>query len=214
MAYRSHDEKIEVGSGTPTNDGKLTPSLYLDISSGTLYYRQLGSAGWSAVGATASGAPTLYRSQAINYNSANLRTGITIYTPAVNDVLVDAWIQIDTAFDGTTPQADLAQWTLLANGSPGWFGSYGNGAVGVSGSDAAEAGDQFFGNTSNSANTDLMVAPVSVNNNAYRGTPGYLASADPIQVIVTQDGLKNGAAIGGTAGSLIVYLVIAKAVQL
>ena len=247
MAYRNHDEKIEVGSGVPTNNGKLTPSVYLDIDSGTLYYRQLGSGGWSAVGATVSagvtasadelnildgatldanelnildgaattaarlnGAPTVYKSAAINYNSANLRTGITIFTPAIGDVLLDALIQIDTAFDGTTPATDIAQWTLLANGSGGWFGAAGSGGVSLVGlADKSYQGDQFI-----SGDDDATQSLSQRSSDGARIVPGYFASVDPVQIIVTQDGLKNGAAIGGTAGQLHVYLVVAKPVQL
>ena len=33
--------------------------------------------------------------------------GIAFYTPTVNDVLLDAWISVLTAFDGTTPLGDV-----------------------------------------------------------------------------------------------------------
>lgn len=153
------------------------------------------------------GVPRLYR-KAIAYNDANIRTGVTVYTPAVGDWLLDAWFSVTTAWNGTTPMGDLAQFSLLSNGAPGWIATEtGDAELMDSGVDQAGAGDQYIW-------SPFGAAMIQQGNDGTARLSGYFASVDPIQYIVTQDGTKNGAATGASQGAGYVYLLIAKPITL
>src|ERR1700674_2452447 len=59
-----------------------------------------------AAGAREPGA-AIVRKFPFAFNDAGLAAGKTIYVPTVNDVLLDAWVQVDTAWDGATPRCDI-----------------------------------------------------------------------------------------------------------
>lgn len=60
------------------------------------------------------------------YNTPNILTGAALYTPTIGDILLDAWIEIDTVWDGTTPLGDVGDFMA---GNLGYFASTVNGFI-------------------------------------------------------------------------------------
>lgn len=54
-----------------------------------------------------------------SYNTPGLEAGLPIYTPTVDEVLYEAWFEVTTPWNGTTPQADVG---FLQGDIWGWFG--------------------------------------------------------------------------------------------
>jgi hypothetical protein len=57
--------------------------------------------------APAGGGDVSIERTAVPYNLSGLVAGVDVYTPAVNEFLLNAIFVIKTAFDGTTPQLNL-----------------------------------------------------------------------------------------------------------
>jgi len=172
------------------------------------------TATWQAPAAPppALGSPVVRGPFTILFNDAGLNAGITFYTPAVGDLLLDAWLEMDVLFDGTTPTFDFGPGgTGLFNATSASLGL--NGGV-DSGADILHGG--FPGNTGTGYNNSLMTAAA----NFAGGLAGYYTSygrfltATPLKVWVSQDGTQGGAAIGGTAGAARLYIVTATPVAL
>lgn len=154
------------------------------------------------------------------FDDAGLEDGIAFYTPTVGDVLLDAWISVTEAFNGTTPFADV-----FPIGQPyGVFG-WGSGAVDVTHADTAhgslgggwtlsrlvDAGQLAIASyallvdglgPSLTLPANPSVAGVQVSWLTFR-------SADPLLIGVSQNGQAGGTAVGGTAGAGAVYLIVA-----
>ena len=184
-------------------------------------------------GGGGAGAPTV-RKFPFAHNTPGILTGAALYTPTVNDVLLDAWIEIDTAWDGTTPQGDYGTF------SPGPAGLI-NAALNsiTSAMDMTEADAPSSGGSASllggSGLTDLAqlatifnlgisgylqatgaVAPFPVGYATSRSAglggrlvPVKFTTTDPIKVCVSQDGTTTGADPGSTQGAAILYLVTA-----
>src|SRR5271156_4709185 len=56
------------------------------------------------------------------YSDAGLSTGLSLYTPTIGDILYDAWIEVDTAWDGTTPTAEIGSFVGTV---VGWYTTLG-----------------------------------------------------------------------------------------
>lgn len=67
----------------------------------------------------AAGAPRV-RKFPFAFNTPGIRTGAPLYVPTVDDILLDAWVQIDVAWDGTTPQLDIGTFGVSV-GNQGMF---------------------------------------------------------------------------------------------
>lgn len=71
---------------------------------------------------------TILRAFDFAYNTDNLDTGVVLYTPTIGDALIDAWVIIDTAWDGTTPQMDFQQFLGFPAEFHGWFSTLNGGS--------------------------------------------------------------------------------------
>ena len=137
----------------------------------------------------------------INYDDANLNNGIAFYTPAVGDFLLDIRVIVDTVFDGTTPKIDVS---ATATGIfAALAGSFLEGSV----ADASTVG-LLIG----AAYNDLIGAGAYAN--VLSASLNPFLTADPLKVWASQDGLKGGTAVGGTAGVARIYIVTATPVAL
>ncbi len=175
-----------------------------------------------ATGGGGAAGAAIVRKFAFAYNTPGILTGAALYTPTVGDILLDAWIEIDTAWDGTTPQGDFGPFVnnsggLLSNG-PDFPGVCDmtqvdaaaldagllSGATGSSG--GGVRGPDFVQNTIYSL---ISVSLVSGNQNApgARLMPLKWTVAHPIKVVVSQDGTNTGADPGSTQGAAVLYLV-------
>lgn len=114
-----------------------------------------------------------------------LEDGLPIgYTPTPGDVMLIYVLTVDTGFDGATPQLDFGYDAGLANATV----------------NMATAGDTTRG------------ARRSAVGSAEDGAASYTFQiASPLLVWVSQDGLRGGAAVGGTQGTATLVLLIAPA---
>lgn len=137
------------------------------------------------------------------YNTAGLNDGIELWTPSVGDVLLDAWIHVTTAFDGTTPQGDIG-W---GDAAIGIFNTVGNGtaaltpAVSTVNSQIQNQAD-VAASISSSIATSYAGSTVAVWRFVFVGS-------EPLLFWASQNGQRGGTAVGGTAGAGAVYLVVA-----
>ncbi len=164
------------------------------------------------------------------YNSPSILTGFAVYTPTVGDILLDGWLEIDTAWDGTTPTFDFGSFDgqstgiisnsdnqsqpLLTVADADTNGihllqTYGSGAVG---------GPLFSDYTNILHNAQSALIASLVNGNISqrdsvpklgRFFPAKFTSALPLKVVVSQDGSSGGADPGSSHGAAILYLVTA-----
>lgn len=160
--------------------------------------RTSGGAG----GGGGSAGAQIVRKFAFTYSTANLDTGAALYTPTVGDILYDAWIEIDTAWDGTTPKGDFGE---LVN-HQGWLNIFIGTSIDMTQPDFDISGsppDGFLiGTTFSSLSIANSVASASegvvVGSSpaltlaspfvATRLNPGKFTSANPVKVVVSQDG--------------------------
>lgn len=76
-----------------------------------------GTATWQAPATSPGGSVpgvSIVRRFPFAFDTASLTTGAPLYTPTVNDILIDGWVEIVTAWDGTTPQGDVFSGTHVA----------------------------------------------------------------------------------------------------
>lgn len=156
------------------------------------------------------GTPVVRGPFTFTYDTPNLNNGVEFYTPTVGDILIDAWIVVDEAFDGTTPKADIGTgvgatvglFRLASDGNyvyldfadqeAGGAGLMGNGAHGYSARSLLASGG--YGSLYNGVN------PVG---------PYTITAANPLLLWASQDGTKGGTAVGGTTGVARLFFVTA-----
>ena len=141
------------------------------------------------------------------YNSAGLDTGLALYTPTEGDVLLEAWIEITQAWDGTTPSGDF-----FMNGNSGFYNDLGGGLL-PSTIDMTVADDSPLDISATTGVSDLRSFAYASNTSATTGKgrllPGSFTTGAPIQVVVSQTGSVGGGDPGSTQGAAILYLVTA-----
>lgn len=199
-----------VSSYTPILGADLADSddfLVIDVSDSTqavtgttkrITKSELGS----AMGGSSS--TTVY-SKDFAYNTPNLNDGITLFTPAVGDVLLDAWFVVTEAFNGTTPQADIG---TFDGATTGLFRLDGNGAY------LDTAGDEPYGAgmlVVEGAYLSLSVIGVGPFHVAWQVK---FTATTPLKLVASQDGSAGGTAVGGTTGAATLYVVVATPVAL
>lgn len=149
------------------------------------------------------------------HDTAGLLTGAAVYTPTVGDILLDGWIEIDTAWDGTTPLCDFA--AFIGGDTIGLFGDI-TGPVDMSTVDISDGSQMPHGlltghgrSTGQSPSSLLiaMIAAIAPAGAVTRVLPAKFTSASPIKVVVSQDGTTIGADPGSTVGAAVLYLVTA-----
>lgn len=149
------------------------------------------------------------------YNTPGINNGVAFYTPTVGDILLDAWIEVLTAFDGTQPKADFGP--FLSGQTAGYYGGpwapvllTDADADAITGSIPSDQGllAHPFG-----SGRSLLVNSLAASN-GYGGmsrkiVPGKITAADPWLLVVSQDGTRGGAAIDSTQGAGRLYIVTA-----
>lgn len=165
------------------------------------------------------------------FNTPNILTGAAIYTPTVGDVLLQAWVEINTAWDGTTPLGDFGSFV----GTAGLFNNTAGALVDMTAADFHfDAGDgMLVGNQDSSLSdmdavgylidTSFIPAATSLTNprneaafgfpvdltSGARTIPGKFTSAAPLKMLVSTTGTTGGSDPGSTHGAAILYLVTA-----
>ena len=220
--------------GNPT--GNLTPLAAgiqcLDTTNHVWYYSTgVTNTSWvQFVSNISSSGASVIRKFPFTYATPNIATGAALYTPTIGDVLLDAWIEIDTAWNGTTPLCDIGFGVASMYGLFDLAGlSVSSSQVDMTYSDSTFDSSALYGSSGNrlslAQTLDSAIAALQATgavspfplsqistpflDGARRIVPFKFAAANPVKVWVTQNGRNTGAATGATQGSAILYLVTA-----
>jgi hypothetical protein len=172
------------------------------IPSGSVFTFELGPDGvWYVIGSGGSGA-AIIRRFTITFATPNLAAGVPLFTPVPGDVLVDAWFQVTTAWNGTTPFGDM-----LIQGNTGFLQQAGvldPGSINykqvMSSVQALSPLGVYY---DNSVPNSLALCAVASDRQL---APAIFASTAPFCVVVSQTGIVGGAATGSTTGSADIYV--------
>lgn len=137
------------------------------------------------------------------FATPNLHNGVTIYTPAVDDELIDAWIEISTAFNGVTPNADIG---TFSGKTAGVFGSE-SAPVDATVADSEDGGAGYRYQANSTPGGTKLSAIIVDGANLYRVAPGRFTAGLPWKLVLSQDGTLGGLASASTAGAGTVYLL-------
>lgn len=128
-----------------------------------------------------------------NFDTAGLASsGLVIETPEAGDLILDAWIDVDTAWNGTTPKADIG---FFQGGAAGIF-AHGSGAV-----DLTQADATYDNLVTNVGNAGVL--------RTVKAVAARVVAKAPLLLVVSQNGLLGGAAVGATQGHLTAYIRLA-----
>ncbi len=199
---------VDAVSGTTITaaayNGNLT--AITDVVNGGLTDGNIDDA--AAISATKlSGVAVVRGPFAFAFNTASINAGVTVYTPVVGDILLDAWFEITTAFDGTTPKADIGSFSGTTSGL---FDISGN-AVPLGTADTTATGGAGISINVTSGTLSLLA---QVGSSLKRTVPSRFTTTAPLKLVVSQTGLAGGTAIGGAAGAGKLYIVTATPVAL
>lgn len=143
----------------------------------------LGGAGGGA------SSPTVVAT-AFAYNTANILTGAPLYTPNAGEVIVDWWVEIDTAWNGLRPQLDLGTFSgpngLLTELSASPIEMW-NAAT------AATDNTGILLSTTPTSFSAALINAAMTNATTLGDWQFKMTAADPIAVVVSQDGTANTA---------------------
>lgn len=158
-------------------------------------------------GGSTAGAAIVRGPFAFAFDTPDINNGVAFYTPTIGDILLDAWIEIDAAFNGTTPKADLSQYTGSASPLGLWGASAFGLPVELAQADTVNAGGGPLTGTGSGGHGASLLG--GSGNASCRIAPARFTTADPLLLVVSQDGSKGGMAVGGSAGAGKVYIVTA-----
>lgn len=123
---------------------------------------------------------------AFDYSESGLDLGISFYGPQSGELLLDAWIEVDTAFDGTTPTGDIG--TTFPGGS-GFFGVASGKQVDLTKADVFDLTGTLLSN-----NNQWSLAGAVIYEDCYRTPiPGRFLTTDALRLVVSIDGKLPGA---------------------
>ncbi len=149
-------------------------------------------------------------SYSFTYDSPNLLTGHEFYTPIVGDILLDAWFEVDIAWDATA-FCDFGTYYGGTHPTSGIFGrieqpidlTISDSESGITGLLTAwEAGD--------GGSTDLIAS--SSNSGLYqflRSAPAKFTTTNPFKIVANTTGFISGDDPGSTMGAAVLYLIVA-----
>ncbi len=131
--------------------------------------------------------------------------GVSIYTPTAGELLIDAFIIVTTAFNGTTPYADIGCFGDNSRGFFDWIGALPGGfPVDLTGvASVASATDPGDGNI-----RDLRLA-AALGGDGSSYTPIRFTNATPVLLVINTTGFKGDPASSPSVGAGEVVLVIA-----
>ena len=176
--------------------------------------------GESGGGGSTPGAAVVRGPFSFAYDTPNLNAGVAFYTPTVGDILLDAWVEVTTAWDGTTPLGDVGAFNPDAYG---WFANCA-GPLDMTKADSTviggldgnvdlmqlsglnDLGSVPYVNQVSGAGPSLeVISPPD----GFRYCPARFTSANPLKVVVSQDGTAGGTAPGASQGAAKIYIVTA-----
>lgn len=161
----------------------------------------------SATNQPATAPNTLYiRQFPFGFGTAGLTTGVTLFTPAIGDLIYDVGISVTTLFNGTTPKADVG---TFSGGNVGLFGELANsGQVSLGTADVAVTDNAGLTTTNgNQWLNDAVASVASAGTAAFKPPILSVTVANPFLLVVSQTGQKSGTATGASAGVGVVYVI-------
>ena len=133
--------------------------------------------------------------------STALAAGIDIrtlgdYVPQVGDVIDDAWFDVTTAFNGTTPLADFGSFSS----AEGLFLELNSAAVDMTAATGAVADNTGIDKIGGARLNKVAGSPLRI----------VAVSDEPpvIDLVVSETGHKGGTASGATAGAAVLYIKV------
>jgi len=169
-----------VGSGT---DGDWA---FLTGDSSPPIFAVLYGGEWTQYAPPTPGAPII---RAFPFDHTTDQT--SFYTPQSGEILLNAWIEIEGAWDGTTPTADL----FMSDSAVGWFGTLGW-PVNASIADSDSNFTQLLSNMMTNASLDLATAQAYSTTSGssappMRFVPAKFNGTDSVEIVVSLDGKKT-----------------------
>lgn len=154
-------------------------------------------------GSGASGAVRLVTLD-VTHATSGLAAGVTIFTPAVGDRIIDGWIEVDTAWDGTTPKA------IICDAGGGDYVTYVPRDLTLA--DYSGDGNLQAGNGSaaqpNGQETGSQQSTYDAGSGTYRTVPAKVLTAAPIVLAVSQNGYPGGDPTGSTVGAATACILV------
>lgn len=138
------------------------------------------------------------------FATAGLTTGVALFTPTIGDLILDFWIEIDTAFDGTTPLADIG---TFSGGNSGLLAGLASATVDLTAADVAVPDNAgVLASFSLSSLSAAVLTLGAVGTEPENRWQLAVTAANPLLLVVSQDGTKGGTATGATAGAGQVFV--------
>lgn len=136
---------------------------------------------------------------AFAYNTAGLAAGVAFYTPTIGDILHDVWVEIDTAWNGTTPKCDVGTFVGRTSG----LFSFAGGVIDMTAADGDHGGTGLLVGTGAAPNGEAAGSGFA----GIRGVPALVVAANPLKVAVSEDGTAGGTDPGASQGAGKTYVV-------
>lgn len=128
------------------------------------------------------------------FNTPGILAGAPLYIPTVGDILLDGWVEVDTAWNGTTPKWDFSQDPV----DGGWLG-FAAGPLSLTTADIMSGGALV-------SSAHATAAFIS-GNAGDRCPPLKFTSVNPVKLWVTSTGYVGGGDPGSTQGSGVLHLM-------
>lgn len=137
------------------------------------------------------------------FDTPGLNNGVEFYTPAVGDILLDAFVIVTQAFDGTTPKFDCVD---LYGDTNGMFYNQ-NAPVDATQASSTGSGLLLFGRVASSLTAALLTyaVPLAL---PFAPVMAKVVHPTPWKLWVSSDGRSGGVAAGSTQGAGELYLVM------
>lgn len=187
-------------------------SVVVSLSGGSTGETIVQGSGGSFAPGTPLGMTVVRGPFTFTHATANLNAGVAVYTPTVGDVLLDAWIEIDTEWNALS----VFDFGTFNGGNSGVFAAVSQGGVTLPGLNTGADGAIPDNAGLLGANIGGATLAGAWGLSYYTIDAGGIAhwqikftAANPLLVVVSQNGAKGGTASTATAGSSSLYLVTA-----
>lgn len=179
----------------------VNPTTEIEFTSGATVTDGGGGVAEVAVGGSVPGA-LIVRAFPFAFDTPDLVTGAAIYTPTVNDILYDVWIECATAWDQFA-ESDI----YFDLSKPGIWLDDGH----LDMTDNPDS-SSFFGNILCGTDIGLLSAlPYTatglLGSSVKRFFPAKFINTNPVNLVISSDGTPSGDDPGATVGNGTVYLV-------
>lgn len=182
VAGDAHPRVRIIGSSLATGDGTTAPVA--SSASPLIVYRKQFAIGDGTGGTT---------------TAAQFLAGVTLFTPAVGDLILQLAVDVTTAFDGTTPVADFG---TFVGSDTGFIVPSQTGPIYLDGESTPLGGTGLVVGYSYN---DWLWIGAQLNG---QGLHIRATAANPVKIVASQDGTKTGDPLDSTVGAFTAYAVV------